>query len=69
MHTIQKTYSDYPKRELTSDSYFVSKIEPLAAKPSGDPIPVPDLGFPLFTEPKTILVLNHKRDEERTSWR
>lgn len=69
MRTIQKAYQDYPKTELTSESYFVSKLVNRAAVPSGEPTPVPDLGFKVYTEPKTILVLNHKRDEERSSWR
>lgn len=69
MRTIEKSYQDYQPKELTSSDYFVSYLIPRKSTPHSKPTPVPNLNFKVITEPKTILVLNHKRDEERSSWR
>ena len=63
-------YNQYKNNTFVdNDNYHISKIDPTVSKPTLEPTPVPDLGFKVYTEPKTILVLNHKRDEERSSWR
>lgn len=63
-------YNQYKKNTFVdNDNYHISKIDPTVSKPTLEPTPVPDLGFKVYTEPKTILVLNHKRDSERLTWR